>query len=108
MKWIAGIFLVVIMLVFNIPARADSGWKAAEHDYHVTSCSHARQRAGANDAPNCQSYKSGTAYDCCCGTCDSYFRECREQTLPQDMCERIKTNCQRDCNVFVSSSSASN
>lgn len=108
MKWIAGISLAVIMLMFNIPARAGSGWNAAEHDYHVSSCRNARQRAGANDTPNCQNCKSGTAYGCCCDTCDNYFKECREKTLPQDICERIKTNCQRDCNAFVSSSSASN
>ncbi len=107
MNWIAGISLVVVMLMFNIPALAGAGWNAAEHDYHVNLCSHKRQRAGASDAPNCQNNKAGTAYGCCCETCDSYFEECRGKSLPQDSCERIKTNCQRDCNVFVSSSSVS-
>lgn len=107
MKWVVGMSLV-IMLMLNMPARAGAAWNAEEHDYHVNSCSHARQRAGANDTPNCKAYKSGTAYGCCCDTCDNYFNDCREKTLRQDMCERIKTNCQRDCNVFVSSSSASN
>jgi hypothetical protein len=89
MKWVEGISLVVVMLLFNIPTHAGAGWNAEEHDYHVDLCSNARQRAGANDAPNCQNYSSRTAYGCCCGTCDNYFTECREKTLPQDMCERI-------------------
>jgi hypothetical protein len=106
MKWIAGISLAVAMLMFNIPARAGDGWSAAEHDYHVANCSHARQRAGTNDAPDCQNFTVGTSHGCCCDTCDSYFDECRGKELPQDVCERIKAKCQRDCNVFVSSSSA--
>ena len=107
MKWILGLSLAVVMLMFNIPAHAESGWNAADHDYHLIGCGHMRQRAGANDAPNCQSYKVGTAYGCCCNTCDNYLAEC-ERSLPQDICERVKTNCQHDCSTFVPSSSASN
>jgi|GEM_PF-6769457 len=105
MKWTVGIFLTAVMLAFNISAYADD-WNASEHDYHISNCKNMRQRAAATDAPSCQNYGSGTAYGCCCDTCNEYLTECRnEKNLPKATCERIKTKCENDCNSFLSSQS---
>lgn len=98
MKLIARISLTVAMLAFNISAYAD--WNAAEHDYHVSSCSRIKQRAQKTDTPDCQDYSGRTAYRCCCDICDDYSRECLKNRLSAETCAKVKANCQRDCNGF--------
>jgi hypothetical protein len=105
MKWILGISLAVVILTLDVSAYA--GWNYEEHDYHVNMCSRMRLRAWATDTPNCENHRSGTSYDCCCDTCDTYLKECLDkEKLPQATCEGIRVKCARDCNVFASSQSA--
>lgn len=108
MKWTVSIFLTVFMLTFKISAYADD-WNFNEHDYHVSNCKKMRQRAAITDTPNCQNYWGGTAYSCCCDICNEYLTECRdEKNLPKVTCERIKTECEHDCNSFLSIQSPNN
>ncbi len=107
MKWIIRISLTVVMLALNISAYAED-WKAAEHDYHVGKCSRIKERAQKTDTLDCQNYSGRTAYSCCCDVCDDYSRECLKNKLSSETCAKIKTNCQHDCNGFLSSQSPKN
>ena len=104
MKSIVGISLTAAMTAIAISAYAYD-WKPAEHDYHVGKCSRIKQHAQKTDTPDCQNYSGPTAYRCCCDICDDYSKECLNNKLSSETCAKIKTNCQHDCNGFLSSQS---
>jgi len=103
MKWIGIISLAVVFLAFNISAYA-AEWNAAEHNYHTGNyCSRMPQRAESSDTPDCQNCSGATSYSCCCDTCNQYLDECLNvDLLSKETCKRIKTNCEHDCNTFLS------